>query len=54
MQNDDNIKSRQTLKERQKMHFFVNNIIKAENMKEQRSAINMLCNINGATYKAGK
>lgn len=42
MQNDDNIKSIQTGKKDRKMHFFVNNIIKAENMKEQRSAINML------------
>ena len=42
MQNDDNIKSIQTGKKEIKMHFCVNNIIKAENMKEQRSAINML------------
>ena len=41
MQNDDNIKSIQTGKKEIKMHFFVNNI-KAENMKEQRFAINML------------
>ena len=42
MQNDDNIKSIQAGKKDRKIHFFVNNIIKAENMKEQRSVINML------------